>query len=305
VFNSNQRNAQDFVIPSKKESVFSRIVSSLFGGAKIRGVDVSHHNEVDFYALKASGIDFVILKATEGATWVDDKFAEYWRKALDAGLLVMTYHFFRSNVDGVVQAKHHIDTIQEFLLASGYKTPVIWFDIETEDGTTITNRRNRLLDALNYSVSKGFQAGVYSSPYLWGKLIGTVDWIKDFLGWVAHWINAIKPSLPAGWIEEKTITWQNGIYPTYDWVEPVEGVAGAVDTDYYFGTREDLEQMLGVSVMDCCDELRAEIVRLEQLINGNTKRGKRANRRLDNLEPRVNIIELLVQKITDIFCPPQ
>lgn len=302
-FSPSQRNAQDFVIPSKKESIFSRIVSSLFGGDKIRGVDLSHHNDADFVAIKASGIDFVILKATEGATWVDSRFQEYWMKALDAGLLVMTYHFFRSNVDGTVQAKHHIDTIQDFLLVSGYKTPIIWFDVETEDGTTIQNRRNRLFDALTYSVSEGFQAGVYSSPYLWGKLIGTVDWIKNFLGWVAHWINATKPTLPAGWTEEMTIAWQNGIYPTYDWVEPVDGVAGAVDTDYYFGTKAELEQKLGVPIMeDCCEELRGEIARLEQLINGNTKRGKRANRRLDTLEPRVDAIDLLIQKIKDIFC---
>ena len=309
-FNPNQRNAQDFLIPEKKESWFSVLVATLFAEPKIHGVDVSHHNDVDFFALKNSGVEFVILKATEGKDWVDDRFAEYWRKALDAGLLVMTYHFFRSNFGGSEQAKHHNDTIQEFLSASGYESPVIWFDIETEDGATISQRRNRLVAAHQTAEALGYQSGHYSSPYLWGKLIGDVPWAYNYYGWIAHWTSANKPNLPLGWTEEKTKVWQYGIYPRYSWTQPVEGVDGDVDVDWFFGTKENLEQLLGVkSAVECCDELKAEIVQLKEQIT-SLKQWKSVqdadiislDQRLNSTNARVGNIEELVQSIKDIFC---
>jgi GH25 family lysozyme M1 (1,4-beta-N-acetylmuramidase) len=297
MFNTNQRKAQDFMQPIKVAvSWFANIVFSLFGGARIRGVDLSHWNgDVDFVALKASGIEFVILKATEGISWLDDRFEEYWQGALDAGLLVMTYHFFRSNYNGKEQAEHHRDSIYQFLIQAGYATPIVWFDVETDDGATVEQRRKRLFAALTQATSDGYVAGYYSSPYLWGKLIGSVSWANEFFGWVAHWTSTIKPTLPIGWTEETTPFWQNGIYPTHGWVEEVDGVSSSVDHNYFFGTREDLESMLGVPVMDCCEELKLEIARLEEMIDANT-RGRNKHWK------RLNVIEELIQSIKDVLC---
>jgi len=307
-YNSNQRNAQDFLIPEDRTSWFARLVSSLVVPSKIHGVDISHHQgDVDFFALKNSGVEFVILKATEGDSWVDDRFAEYWRKALDAGLLVMTYHFFRSNFGGSVQAKHHNTIIQEFLSASRYETPVIWFDVETEDGATKSQRQNRLLAAHQTAEALGYQSGHYSSPYLWDKLIGDVPWAYNYYGWIAHWTSASSPSLPLGWTKEKTKVWQYGIYPRYSWTNPVEGVSGEVDVDWFYGTREDLEQWLGANpVMECCDELKSEIELLKEQSNQwNTSQDAdilSLEQRLNSMDARVEDIEALVQSIKDIFC---
>ena len=61
----------------------------------VKGIDVSHHNgsiRWDILAEK-DHIQFVYIKATEGATIVDNMYAKNTVSAKDAGILVGAYHF--------------------------------------------------------------------------------------------------------------------------------------------------------------------------------------------------------------------
>ena len=278
-FNPNTRleqNADKFEVPvSKLSSLFRSLTSILATDVKIRGLDLSHWNadeKIDFVALKANGIDFVILKVTEGISFVDNTFQSKYIAALAAGLIVMPYHFFRGNYGGADQAKHCIDTLRElgFLDVIAYIT-IIWGDVESSDGVSISTRRNRLLAFLQTIEEKGFQAGVYSSPGYWNELIGTVTWITNYWQWVAHWTNVATPTLPANWTFDKTKFWQNGIYPAHWWVEEVIGAEGNVDHNYFYGTLEDLKKLLKFQdtppPTDCCEELEQAIIYLQDKIN--------------------------------------
>ncbi|MDE6334907.1 MAG: hypothetical protein K2L77_09715, partial [Muribaculaceae bacterium] len=78
----------------------------------IRGIDISAHNgPVDFMQVLADSIDFVYIKATEGATWRDALFEQNYRAARDAGLAVGIYHFFRFDVPGWRQSVNIIGAI--------------------------------------------------------------------------------------------------------------------------------------------------------------------------------------------------
>jgi lysozyme len=78
----------------------------------IRGVDVSHHQgRVDWNAVRASGISFAYIKATEGSDFTDGQFAENWEKTAVAGLLRGAYHFFTLDSSGEAQASHLIATV--------------------------------------------------------------------------------------------------------------------------------------------------------------------------------------------------
>jgi GH25 family lysozyme M1 (1,4-beta-N-acetylmuramidase) len=62
----------------------------------ILGVDLSHfQGRPDFAAIAASGRRFVVLKATEGTSYVDPMFAADRAAAHAAGLIVGCYHFAR------------------------------------------------------------------------------------------------------------------------------------------------------------------------------------------------------------------
>ena len=75
----------------------------------IRGIDVSHHQgDIDWNAVKGSEIRFAYIKATEGASFKDAKFAENWRNGRAAGLAVGAYHFFTFETSGELQASNFI-----------------------------------------------------------------------------------------------------------------------------------------------------------------------------------------------------
>lgn len=79
----------------------------------IRGVDVSAHNgEIDFKSMACAGIDFVMIKATEGATHKDRAFVGNHQGATEAGLRTGAYHFFRFDTPGYMQALNLLHSIR-------------------------------------------------------------------------------------------------------------------------------------------------------------------------------------------------
>lgn len=79
----------------------------------MHGIDISAHNgDVDFDSVVAQGVDFVYMKASEGATWRDARFEENYRNAKKAGLEVGAYHFFRFDVPGWKQSVNILRTLQ-------------------------------------------------------------------------------------------------------------------------------------------------------------------------------------------------
>lgn len=69
------------------------------------GIDVSHYQgNIDWNTVvKNANISYAYLKATEGATLVDDTYERNLREAKQAGLLVGSYHFYRPNTDWKAQ----------------------------------------------------------------------------------------------------------------------------------------------------------------------------------------------------------
>ncbi|MET0358760.1 MAG: GH25 family lysozyme, partial [Pararhizobium sp.] len=61
----------------------------------IHGIDVSKwQGDIDWAAVKQSGVSFAFIKATEGKDVVDTRFEEYWPKARAAGIAYAPYHFY-------------------------------------------------------------------------------------------------------------------------------------------------------------------------------------------------------------------
>ena len=75
----------------------------------VRGVDVSHYQgEIDWPTLASQGIRFAYIKATEGSSHTDERFAENWRGASEARLRVGAYHFFSFDSPGAAQAERFL-----------------------------------------------------------------------------------------------------------------------------------------------------------------------------------------------------
>jgi lysozyme len=112
------------------------------------GLDISHHQDaaLDLARARSEGIEFVILKATEGADWNDPEFAANLNEARAAGLLVAAYHYQRSNVTAAAQVANVRDSVP-------LDVPVV-LDVETNSGGV----------ALTRDLVAGLRAAGYSVP---------------------------------------------------------------------------------------------------------------------------------------------
>lgn len=106
------------------------------------GIDVSHHNgKINWSEVKRNfKLQFVYVKATEGATYVDASYARNIAGARKAGFLVGSYHYFRMTSSAHDQFKNFVKTIgdnkQDLL-------PMV--DVETTD----RHSRKETQDSLN------------------------------------------------------------------------------------------------------------------------------------------------------------
>ena len=71
----------------------------------LNGIDVSYaQGEIDWHAVRAAGVAFAFVKATEGTSIQDARFARNWVEAKSAGIRRGAYHFFHFGDDPVAQA---------------------------------------------------------------------------------------------------------------------------------------------------------------------------------------------------------
>ncbi|MDE6084915.1 MAG: hypothetical protein K2G40_00740 [Muribaculaceae bacterium] len=136
----------------------------------VRGVDISAHNgNVDFEKLKLSGIDFVMLKATEGVSFIDKKFEYNYQKAREAGLRVGVYHFFRFDCDGRVQAFHFLNTIGD----RSFDFPLA-LDVEESGNPAGHDRKdivNNLREAIDHLELRSHDVMLYTNKRGYSRFI--------------------------------------------------------------------------------------------------------------------------------------
>lgn len=78
----------------------------------VHGVDVAKwQGDIDWRQLRASGVAFAFIKATEGGDHLDSRFMENWRGAKAAGVPTGAYHFYYHCRGGAEQARWFIQNV--------------------------------------------------------------------------------------------------------------------------------------------------------------------------------------------------
>ncbi len=156
----------------------------------MKGIDVSYHNGVvDWQAVEAAGIEFVIVRSSYGLQSKDPMFAQHVAGAKSVGLKVGAYHY--SYALSVADAIQEAANCREAIDSTGqlFEMPV-WFDMEDADG--YKKRKGFAFDRAEITAickafidNVGLDCGVYAS-YFW--LCDYIDWRS--LGcavWNAQW----------------------------------------------------------------------------------------------------------------------
>jgi lysozyme len=201
----------------------------------VHGIDVSaHQGEIDWPTL-AEGQDFAFIKATEGSTFVDKRFATNWPGAQAAGLAVGAYHFFSFESPGTTQAANFIKTVP---LTPGALPPVVdleFYDLWSLNPPAIETVRAEL-DALlaDLKTHYGQPPIIYVdtdmySRYLAGSYADNPLWVRDLRS---------KPKLPN---DRAWTFWQ---YADNAKLSGYTGDEDSIDLNVFAGNAEDLASLL-------------------------------------------------------------
>jgi lysozyme len=201
---------------------------SIFDGV----IDVSHHNgAIDWPAVAAAGIALVFIKATQGNGFVDPRFEHNRRGAMEAGLLVVPYHFL-DLADAEEQAAHFLDVTG---LGTGEPAMIDW---ETAAPASSLVAFGRVLRAVSGRVPVayyGFAQLRHADRELSGWPLLLPEYPRGNAPGCYRSLVRRSPRLPPG----RAACWEGGQRP-YDFHQytpagHVDGIATVVDRSVWVG----------------------------------------------------------------------
>ena len=199
----------------------------LLGGYAVHGIDVSaYQGRIDWPEVARNRVHFAFIKASEGATLRDPRFARNWHQARAAGILCGAYHYFQPNRDGRAQADNFAAAVP---LRPGDLPPVL--DVEAANFHDVAVMRREVARWLRLVEARyGVRPILYSNHgYYTRHLAGHFD---DYPLWLAHY-EVPRPALPAA----RWIIWQHSD-EAY-----VPGIRGTVDFNVFQGSYAALQAL--------------------------------------------------------------
>jgi hypothetical protein len=155
----------------------------------IRGIDVSDYQGADF---STKGLSFVIVKATEGRSYINPKQAAQAKRARDAGCVVGFYHFlWPGNIQA--QAAYFVEKCAS---QSGDLLAVDWEN--TSSGTRASSvEKDQFIRAVK-KLRPDHRVLLYCNRDFWLNH-DTTSYAGDGL-WIADYLAAGKPAIKADWV---------------------------------------------------------------------------------------------------------
>jgi GH25 family lysozyme M1 (1,4-beta-N-acetylmuramidase) len=205
----------------------------------VTGIDISKWDGAwDAEKAKAAGAVFAFIKASQ-ATFSDPQFSANWAKAKSAGLLRGAYHYLDYAKSGREQANYFAD----LLTATPCELPPVVDYEQARTDNNVLAARTFLRDFVEQLISRGYSPIIYTSSGFWNIYGDKTDayWSK-FPLWIAHYVTAAAPTVPAPWSRWKF--WQY----TSKGNGALFGTQGLnVDLNHFEGTMSDLLQFAGIT----------------------------------------------------------
>lgn len=193
----------------------------------LRGIDISsHQGDIDLSPL---GIDFVIIKATEGTGYVNPYCDPKVQQAKNLGLCWGFYHF--AGVNGAVEeATYFINNCTDYFSQG---IPVL--DWEGKQSVDWVNAFVRTVHD-----QTGIWPWIYANPWRFNQ--GGVE--PNCARWVAQYPNVIRPSLDYDPGEPPAA---DGLVACWQYASDgnVSGYNGNLDVNHFFGNRDAWKKYAG------------------------------------------------------------
>ena len=203
-------------------------------GYEIHGIDISHYQgEIDWETLKNNGmiekcpVRFVMIKATEGSSKIDDNFIDNFYNAREYGFIRGAYHFYSVYSPAESQANYFIKNVK---LEPGDLPPVLDVEHKPKNQTDEEFKKSVLTWLEIVENEYGVKPIIYTyykfkMKYLSDKIF------DDYPYWIAHYyVDKVEYKGPWKF-------WQHtdcGKLP---------GIKGYVDFNIYNGSYYDLRRL--------------------------------------------------------------
>ncbi len=202
-------------------------------GYEIHGIDISHHQgKIDWVKLSRAMVDrtylaFVMVKATEGADYLDECFDENFEKAKEEGFIRGAYHYWSTLSSAREQAYFFLDKVK---LQPGDLPPVL--DVEAKpENMTDEDFQMEILAWLHIVEDRYHKRPIIYTYYKFKEAYLSDERFDDYPYWIAHYY------VPEVQYKGKWKFWQHTD------VGRLPGIKGYVDLDIYNGSYYDLEQL--------------------------------------------------------------
>lgn len=195
----------------------------------MNGIDISNlDGNVNMDLVKNDGMSFVVVKATEGSTFVDAYYKQNMANAKAVGLLTGAYHFAR-----FTDISTAIEEANFFVANCSSENPAfVALDFEQQCSGDMTEACLAFLDI----IAKVAPAVIYCNPYYINTYLNSD--ITKYPLWIANY----EVSTP------QTPLWGSYVIWQYSDSGQVSGVSGNVDLDVM--TDEFYSQLIGGNEME-------------------------------------------------------
>lgn len=211
----------------------------------LQGIDVStSQGDIQWHAVKASGIAFAWIKVSEGANPSNDRvayFRDHQARSRSVGIVSGGYHYFRGNISAEAQAANFLQGLGA--VGANDLPPVL--DVE-EDGTTgldAADVRRRVHLILSRIEEKTLvQPLIYCDSNIAANVLDPS--FQQYPLWVASYgqNKPLSPCVPS-W-EPNLPDWADMRFHQYCQYGKGVGGVGQVDLDYFPGSMDDLKAFI-------------------------------------------------------------
>lgn len=202
-------------------------------GYEIHGIDISHYQgDIDWDALQNAIIEgcplrFIIIKSTEGASRLDEKFNDNFAQAREYGFIRGAYHFWSNKSTAREQAYYFL---QQVHLLDGDLPPILDIESKPKDRSLDDFQRD-VLTWLHVVEDKYHVKPIIYTYYKFKENYLSAPVFDDYPYWIAHYY-VDKVEYKGEWK-----FWQHtdaGKLP---------GIKGYVDFNIYNGSYYDLRKL--------------------------------------------------------------
>ena len=201
-------------------------------GYEIQGIDISHYQGyIDWNLLRSANINrcpvrFVIIKATEGASIIDENFIDNFHEAREHGFIRGAYHFYSLKTSAREQAQHFLKNVK---LEAGDLPPILDVEHKPKERSTEDFQRD-ILTWLHIVEDKYHVKPILYTYYKFKEKYLNDARFDDYPYWIAHY-----------YVDQMQYKGEWKFWQHTD-AGHLPGIEGDVDFNIYNGSFYDLQK---------------------------------------------------------------